>query len=92
MGLYIEDMEMPPEGKASIILIRKEQGENIAIVKHCQSYADKTITKHLVTEVPPHGRLIDADKLIKAYRPLIDSRIWCSNFIMDLENAPTVIP
>ena len=41
--------------------------------------------------VPPHGRLIDADIMIKKYEPDMNRRIYGGNFIFDLEHAPTVI-
>ena len=54
-------------------------------------------------ELPPHGRLIDADALIKYVNETkeifseheimtaITARDWCDAFIEDIEEAPTVI-
>lgn len=49
-----------------------------------------------VEEVPPHGRLIDADKLVDSFEP---SDFWnsdaednCFAAVRIVHNAPTIIP
>lgn len=66
------------------------------------SYLDKTEIKYIrrtyrdgycfssEVDIPPHGRLIDADELIeRAYRLKLDSRELIVEMI---NNAPTIIP
>lgn len=55
-----------------------------------------TIRSYAIEEVPVHGRLIDRDKLIQSFLPIMefpeDERImYVDSFIRALKNAPTVI-
>ena len=75
MGVYIKGMEMPTEGM--VIAIYKLDGKFYASVHGTELCP--------LVSVPPHGRLIDADVLIKCIpNEEIASR-------MAITNAPTII-
>lgn len=78
MGVYINGMEMPEDGCHHIICI----------------YANGTVVtgkrEYRAISVPQHGRLIDADKLLKAEYNI---DLFGSSYIRRREicNAPTII-
>lgn len=81
MGILIKDMKMPEERESFMLTIKynglvfdTETGIQVAEAQ----------------EVPPHGRLIDADALAKDYDSFpvrIDPWVW-----NELSHAPTIIP
>ena len=97
MGIYIKGMEMPQENEY-IHLVIKNDG-TVECMKSIFHINEPTtlieMEQTTATEVPePHGRLIDADKLLtdrmksKYYHlPNGDTAIP----IIDIEHAPTVI-
>ena len=88
MSILIKDMEMPKHG--DVLVVREYNGKTY--IKH---------EGHLgfearLIELPPHGRLIDADKLLeKAYWDYNEATHDYNNFKVvseyDIDDAPTVI-
>lgn len=60
MGLYIKDMEMPKD----VTLLAISPDGTVDIISGQPDLSWKTL-KHKAISVSPHGRLIDADKLIE---------------------------
>ena len=86
MGVYIKGMEMP-----------KRCGGCFLRVGECKQriYMEDRPHDCPLVHVPPHGRLVDADRLLSEYMkrmyyhlPNGDTAIP----IIDVENAPTIIP
>ena len=50
-----------------------------------------TIHSYAVEEVSPHGRLIDADKLLDSFGKAINEDNHFVNFFSLVESAPTII-
>jgi len=83
MGLYIHGMKLPPKGKVKMlvlfddgVLLDNADGQN----------------QWMAIELPPHGRLIDADALKNKHH-------WTDDFyeteyveVEDIDAAPTIIP
>lgn len=91
MGIYIPDMEMPKDGQMLIIF-----PDGTAYV--CFNGMRERLAQVEAVSVPPHGRLIDADKI-----GLTDFEIiLCQKgnpfknalkmLLEKIENAPTIIP
>ena len=59
MGVYIEGMEMPKEGRLTLQI---SADGAVYVVNSCSITAETYTTD--AVPVPPHGRLIDADALI----------------------------
>ena len=93
-GVYIPGMEMPKEG--TVVAIYKRGNE---------FYIVQGVDRCPLIPVPDHGRLIDADAFEKDQCNSCDG--WCDcvecdclncnqevrcNIILELHNAPTVIP
>ena len=80
MAIYIEDMNMPPEGSTFLVIIHSDG--KLTNLKGAE-------LKATATSVPYHGDLIDRDKLIEegtkdgAYGYVSTSEIG---------NAPVIIP
>lgn len=88
MSVLIKGMEMPGKGEYLMTLYVDSDGSAYIDVESFPEDKDKFDA----IEVPPHGRLIDADKLIKLYQPDMNRRIYGGNFIHSLEFSPTIIP
>jgi len=80
MGVYI-DMEMPKVG-----------GKIITIYADGRVLYDGDYIK--AVPVPPHGRLIDADALLRHWEELAYSGGDCELYscMGDIRDAPTIIP
>ena len=98
MGIYIKDMKMPETcftcKLAHPAYIERSlccsQTGQIVDAKHAES---ERLKECPLVELPPHGRLIDADALIKKVEhdtPL--SAVFEKTIRRYLENAPTIIP
>lgn len=100
MDILIKNMEMP-KGDIPLVLIINSDGS----VDEIDGSDEINATDAKAIEIPPHGRLIDADVLIKRNR---ESKGLLEEFkgdptlvnvgyksviweIKDLENAPTVL-
>ena len=100
MGVYIKGMEMPKEGCIEILIhsdgIVQLTGRSVRIegVDYYTPYIGEKPEMHTAIPVPPHGRLVDADRILseqmkrKYYHlPNGDTAIP----IIDVEHAPTII-
>lgn len=84
MGIYIAGMEMPT-GENSLLCIISPDGSIEFKLDFEKRWHDGN-----AIEIPPHGRLIDADALAKDYDGFpvrIDPWVW-----NELSHAPTIIP
>ena len=87
MGIYLYNMEMPKERESFTVTIKYNglvfDTETMIQVAEAQ-------------EVPPHGRLVDADKLMQEMRLFIKenmlSRDDARELLETIEDAPDVIP
>lgn len=93
MGVYIRGMEMPKDGTFNIVYIYPEGhvsmpfwGKGVQIVQGINA-----------VPIPPHGRLIDADKLCELCGIMADNSddifksIW-NQFKTTVEWCPTITP
>ena len=86
MSILIHGMKMPPRGKVNLLVMFDD-----GIV---QDNSDGQ-NQWRAIEVPPHGRLIDADALNDLLINLADNEYTPKVFASWLsyeENAPTIIP
>ena len=95
MSLLIKGMEMPKRGHTITITI---VGSGQAYVEYfdCRPHVEETI-EHEAVPVPAHGRLIDADALMKELEiDDLDDRtgaaLLMAVFLEVLKSAPTIIP
>ena len=92
MGIYIPNMEMPKENE--ILVFDMWHGKVYA-----RSTANIGTRSYEVVPLPEgHGRLIDADALIRDKSG--EATLWCGYeyqdhsvvFEEDIKNAPTIVP
>lgn len=88
MGIYIKGMEMP---KNEPLLVKINPDGSVSTT------AKNGYKKYQAVPVPPHGRLIDADVLIKSLSLDEDdaengASLLMAIFIEVLKAAPTIIP
>lgn len=84
MSILIEGMELP---KGKEITLRIDEAGEVYV------FGSYPTELHRAVELPPHGRLIDADVLIEIVKrdtPLSD--VFEKTILRYLENARTVIP
>ena len=97
MGIYIKGMEMPKSCDECRIMMFEDTnclpelfcGCPIVFKAHPQGVGHRPDYCPLV-EVPPHGRLIDADGLKQKMH--YDSFDWLVLDEDDIDDAPTIIP
>lgn len=86
MGVYI-DMEMP---KNEPLLVKINPDGSVSTT------AKNGYKKYEAVPVPPHGRCVDADKLMQEMRLFIKenmlSRDDARELLETIEDAPTIIP
>lgn len=111
MGVYVKDMRMPTNCAACRIGHRDTGWDNkdneheivfCPIIQQGSLIADANVKRHQLcplvpVPVPPHGRLIDADALIKSLSLDEDdaengASLLMAIFIEVLKAAPTIIP
>lgn len=96
MSLYIPGMEMPKTG--TYILSVDNSGTEKSVFTIANRGAGGNIVVHQISEaipVPPHGRLIDADKLEKegwSLRRYLHSKDGCCIEAILINKLPTIIP
>lgn len=61
MSLLIPGMKL--DGRPHKALLTERDGKPVLVVETQYSYADNEVKVYPVEEIPPHGRLIDADEL-----------------------------
>jgi hypothetical protein len=64
MGVYISGLEIPQEGR---ITLQIDSGGGVYVVNKFSITSEKYEKYMPATEIPPHGRLIDADALKTAF-------------------------
>ena len=92
MAVLVEGMEMPEDGRYILCITHDSSGNVHWVFQNEDTYE---FLKHgLVKELQPHGRLIDADRLLSErmkrtyyHLPNGDTAIP----IIDIEYAPTII-
>ncbi len=105
MGVYIKGMEMPTSCYACMFFAQTNywnKKDEADILSHCKSTGEKTwesVNGYLpncpLVPVPPHGRLIDADKLClsSGFSTATEYGRGRSDQIEAIKsNAPTIIP
>ena len=97
MSILIKGMEMP---RPFDYLFVGETLGVICMVRNKTEDGDDVVWYPLI-EIPPHGRLIDADAFIKRISELVRKAetdgfdlgaAWYKAFIRHIELAPTIIP
>ena len=103
MSILIEGMEMPMSEDRKRLTIQICSDGSVYVVKSCAISAEEYVSKCTAKEVPPHGRLIDADALrAKMYHEAFgndtpmqkwDSGCWIRYKMFERmeEAAPTII-
>ena len=101
MSVLIKGMEMPKEGFIEIIIrddgTVQQTGQSYRIdgTDYYTPYVGEMPTMFEAVEVPPHGRLIDANALFeeiyKAWGITADASD-CSVLMQLINDAPTIIP
>lgn len=83
MGLLIKDIKLPRTGDFAYIVDNRLQIKDVN---------ENTIIDCEYAEVPtPHGRLIDADKLLESFREALNEDRCFVNFSALVDDSPTVI-
>ena len=89
MGVYIKDMEMPTEGYIDV-RIKCNGTASFAIANNPYFKAVEAV------HVPPHGRCVDADKLMQEMRLFIKenmlSRDDARELLETIKDVPAIIP
>ena len=108
MGIYIKDMKMPTSCSECTFCGYYGNGEHMCdvtenVIEYGSGLAKRREDCPLV-EVPPHGRLIDADELIAKQEEDAEIFMGSTNYgdkvrydesmnaVANIVNAPTVIP
>lgn len=103
MGVYINDMEMPPDGRYTLCITHDSDGGVHWVI---QNQDTLEFLKHgAVTEIQePYGRLINADAMIESIKRQTGflksmgddlatiAEILEKGILQEIENAPTIIP
>ena len=90
MSLIIKGMQLPRKSEHRECSIAVVQNRHVSIA------FSRTKTNPLecceCAEIPtPHGRLIDADKLLESFREALDEDRHFVNFFALVDDSPTVI-
>lgn len=82
--ILIKGLELPTEERISLSIY-----PNGIVVNHSTLKVEKSRTKAI--ELPPHGRLIDADKVKKKQKHSYNE--FCENVVsvFDIDHAPTIL-
>ena len=94
-GIYIPGMEMPEDGRYTLCITHDSSGNVHWVFQNEDTYE---FLKHgRVKELPPHGRLIDADKIGLTNFEIIlcqkgnPFKNALEMLFEKIENAPTII-
>ena len=88
MGIYIPDIKLPKDEPGAFQVIVMYVGADKKLRAECEG-------THEVTIVPPHGRLIDADALMKSDRMVGKLMMYGGEYVYtqaEIDRAPTIIP
>lgn len=95
MSLLIEGMDMPKNCRQCDFTHCTRFGQKLCTFLNEATSIKKKLSDCPLTEIPsPHGRLIDADRLIAVLKSTIPheqrtSAVFC--VLKHIENAPTII-
>ena len=98
MGVYIKGMKIPKKGFVEIlihddgIVQQTGQGYRINGTVYYTPYVEGMPAIYKAVSVPPHGRLIDADALMKGEGRYIISFGKEGIDVAEINRAPTIIP
>ena len=84
MSILIKGMEMP-KARDTLVLAKTD---GTAIVYEDEAYVTTAVP------VPQHGRLIDADALIKTNNPIGKMMVFGGQYVYtedEIQNAPTIL-
>lgn len=86
MSTLIKGLRIPPIGVRDCVIAFKDN--YLLITDLCGN----TIFEGEYVEVPtPHGRLVDADELLKAFKKACEQDGHWVNFFALVESAPTIV-
>ena len=103
MSILIKGMEMPKHAGVNedkdtvyrcIVIAHPDNSAELVIDTEFASPYDNghNVKRYPLVEVPtPHGRLIDADKLLESFREALDEDRHFVNFFALVDDSPTVI-
>lgn len=89
-GIYISGVEMPQLYRTYKVRFAGAKDDKIVVGVAAED-SNAYVPVGEVVPVPPHGRLIDADKLRHKWRALKDGMWFKVIDVDDLDNAPTII-
>ena len=94
MSILIKGMEMPKDGE--IILVYPD-GNAALFARIDVNILDFALKNRKAIPVPPHGRLIDADALLKDIAPTDEdedngAKLLMNVFCQVVKTRPTIIP
>ena len=89
MDILIKNIEMPKDNKRIFLCIEKDGEVGVFEEKKLIRFTE-------AHELPPHGRLIDADKLLKEEnKTYVDTGYWATDYeaikIKVINTAPTIV-
>ena len=88
MGVYIKGMEMP---KDYSVIVKIFPDGRVGTIPYVQRFKVELIEGTKAVPVPPHGRLIDADALMKGEGRYIISFGKEGIDVAEINRAPTII-
>ena len=92
MGVYIKGMEMPKRDATFLVHVNGDVIDITAPRKYGEDYHREKMLYKLI-EVPPHGRLIDADAVTEAVElDDLSTLIEVMHFKDVLRDVPTILP
>lgn len=93
MGVYIKDMEMPPNCMLCPFCVEEADPANGEMCMVTGTLMPPCTRERLdscpLVPVPPHGRLIDADALDSSETDYLCNHLV---YLVDIDDAPTIIP
>ena len=87
MGIYLPNMEMPKDNTVLLRIYPKDK-LNELYVEQLDIDGD-TLNEYWAVELPPHGRLIDADALIE--NCMKEDGFLAEMLFRKVNNAPTIL-
>ena len=89
MGIYIHGMKL--DGRPHKALFTERDGKFVLVVETQYSFSDKEIKVYPVEELPPHGRVIDADACEDYFFEHL-SDAGMAGAMNAIDEMPTIIP
>jgi len=93
MGVYIKGMEMPKRGESCLVITIMPDG---GIYNNVYDASFRVNQIGEAVPVPPHGRLVDADKLTEEIQLFIKENMLSHDdaraLLATIDDAPTIIP